>query len=267
MTMKTRAMLRAIALGAIALLLAGCVKIDMDLEVSADNTVSGSAILAVDQNLVELSGQTPEQLFQEVDISDLPEGATVEPYEDEGFVGRQVNLDDVPLSEFTGGGTLGGSGEQLSITRVGDEFHVAGRLDMSGAEFSAGQVPKQFLDSMQFTISITFPGPVQSSTGSVDGNTVTWEPRIGQNTEIRAVASAIPSGGSRWLLIVLVAAGAAILGALLFLFVGRKQPAPAAGPVDETTPTEPEPSPRATTDGEAPPDGERTPPPVPPVSD
>jgi hypothetical protein len=296
MTARIRAALRPLAYGTIALLLAGCVKVDMDLEVSPDNTVSGQAILAVDQSLVELSGQSADQLFQDLDLSDLPEGATVEPYEGDGFVGQQVNFDDVALSEFTGGETLGASGEELSITRVGDEFHVAGRLDMSGAEFSGGQVPQQLLDTFEIRIAITFPGPVESSTGSVDGNTVTWEPRIGQNTEIRAVASAIPSGGSPWLLIALVAIGALILGAVLFFLVGRR-PAPAQGPVEgmpadvdggaatgpveemptvpTTTPQPPpppggpaptEPAPPATTTDEAPPSDERTPPPVPPIS-
>jgi hypothetical protein len=297
MTTRTRAALRPLAFGTIALLLAGCVKVDMDLEISPDNTVSGQAILAVDQSVVELSGQSADELFQDLDLSDLPEGATVEPYEGDGFVGQQVNFDDVALSEFTGGETLGASGEELSITRVGDEFHVAGRLDMSGTEFSGGQVPQQLLDTMEFKIAITFPGPVESSTGSVDGNTVTWEPRIGQNTEIRAVASAIPSGGSPWLLIALAAAAALVLAAVLFLLVGRKRPAPAApiegvaadvddgamaGPVEEapavptTAPQPPpspagdpapvEPAPPSTTTGEDPAPDERTPPPVPPVS-
>ena len=32
-----------------------------------------------------------------------------------------------------------------------------------------------------------------SSTGAIDGNTVTWEPRVGENTRIEARASAIES--------------------------------------------------------------------------
>jgi hypothetical protein len=296
-----RSVVRLLALVAITLLLAGCVKVNLDLEVSPDNTVSGTAILAVDQGLLELVGQSADQLFQEMDLSDLPEGAAVDPYEDDGFVGQQITFDDVALSEFSGGETLGGSGEELSITRVGDEFHVAGRLDMSSSEFGAGQVPEGLLDSFEFKISITFPGPVASATGEVDGNTVTWEPRIGQNTEIRAVASAIPSGGSPSLLIVLVAAGALVLGAIVFLLVGRGRPgAPAAGPIGEgaATPIEAdaiggpteggpieggptataplpgappppppaEPPPTSTPGGAVPPEDEESPPPVPPVS-
>jgi hypothetical protein len=266
MVRRIRKAARPLAYGMVALLLAGCVKVDMNLEVSPENTVDGEAILAVDQSLIELSGQSPDQLFQDLDLSDLPEGATVEPYEDEGFVGQQVNFDGVPLSEFTGGETLGASGEELSIRRVGDEFHVQGRLDMSGAEFTGGQFPQQFMDTFEFRIAITFPGPVRSSTGSVDGNTVTWEPRIGQNTEIRAVASAIPSGGSPWLLIALVAAGALILGAVLFVLLGRRRPA-ADGVVDATPPVaDGGPGSFQGTPPVAPTTDEPRPPSVPPVS-
>lgn len=265
MISTTRAGLRVLALGAVALLLSGCIKVDMDLDVSSDNTVSGSAVLAVDQNLVELSGQSADQLFQDVDLSNLPPGATVTPYEDEGFVGQQVAFEAVPLAEFSGGQTLGGSGEDLSITRVGDEFHVAGGLDMSGAELASGQIPQGMLDNFEFRISMTFPGPVTSSTGSVDGNTVTWEPRIGQNTEIRAVASAIPSQRTPWLLIALMAGGAVLLAVILFLVMSRRRPEPAAGPIDDGTfsPT----SSSATGTDDAGPASPPPPPEVPPVSD
>ena len=64
---------------------------------------------------------------------------------------------------------------------------------MSGQEFTGTEVPQEFLDNFEFQISITFPGEVKSATGAVDGNTVTWEPKIGENTRIEAVASAIPS--------------------------------------------------------------------------
>ena len=124
--------------------------------------------------------------------------------------------------------------------REGDEFHVTGGFDMSGEEFTGTEVPQEFMDNFEFRISITFPGEVTSSTGAVDGNTVTWEPKIGQNTRIEAVASAIPSSSSPVLLIVLIAVGALALGALVY-FLTHRTPAPAAGPTtgfDTTAPPE-----------------------------
>lgn len=239
--MNARTLGRILGGGALALLLAGCFKVNMDVEVSPENTVTGSAIIAVDESLLELSGQSADQLFQEMDLSDLPAGATLEPYEEDGFIGQEIMFEEMPLETFTqnnalsGSGANAGAGEELNIARRGDEFHVTGAFDMTGAEFTGTQIPQQFLDSFEFRISITFPGEVKSATGEIDGNTVTWQPRIGENTPVEAVASAIPSESSPLLMILLVAAGALILGAIAFLLTHRKAPAPTAGPVGDGT--------------------------------
>ena len=237
--MNVRRLGRLLGMSALAWLLAGCFKVNMDVEVSPENTVSGTAIIAVDESLLKLSGQSADQLFKDMDLSDLPAGATTERYQEDGFIGQQISFNDVPLPEFTGNNTLSGtgtgSGDQLNIVRQGDEFHVTGAFDMSGPEFTGTDVPKQFLESFEFKISITFPGEVKSATGAIDGRTVTWEPTFGENTPVEAVASAIPSASSPLLMILLIAAGALILGAIAFMLTHRKSPAPASGPMDDAT--------------------------------
>jgi phosphatidylinositol mannoside-binding LppM-like protein len=241
--MNVRTLGRILGSGALALLLAGCFKVNMDVEVSPENTVSGNAVIAVDESLLELSGQSADQLLQQMDLSDLPAGATVDRYEEDGFIGQEITFEEMPLETFTQNNALSGSGasagagsgEELNIARQGDEFHVTGAFDMSGPEFTGTQIPAQFLESFEFRISITFPGEVKSATGEIDGNTVTWEPKIGENTPVEAVASAIPSESSPLLMILLVAAGALVLGAIAFLLTHRKAPAPAAGPIGDGT--------------------------------
>lgn len=297
--MSARAAARLLAVGGLALLLAGCFKVDMDVEVSPENTVSGSAVVAVDENLLELSGQSVDDFLREMDLSQLPEQASAERYEEGGFVGQEITFEEVPLEEFSGDESLGGgTGEELSIVRRGDEFHVSGQLDMSGEQFGAGEIPPGVLEGFEFRISITFPGEVKSATGEIDGNTVTWEPKFGQTNPIQAVASAVPSGGSPWLVILLIVAGVAIVAAIAFLLL-RKPPAPATpvegtadAPIQETAatappadavpptepvppagplpPTEPAPTPPEAPGSAVPPpedEPEDRPPPVPPVSD
>ena len=261
---------RWLSVASLALLLAGCVRVDMQLEISPENTVSGSAILAVDEGVLRLTGQSADQLFQDLETSsDLPPGAAVESYEEDGFVGQRIIFEDVPLAEFSQGG-LTDTGEELSIVRRGDEFHVTGQLDMSGSDFGGEEVPAGVLDSVEFRIAITVPGPVRSATGEVDGNTVTWTPRVGENTRIQAVASAIPSS-SRFLPLVLIGAGVILVGALVFLLMSRRGtpvatttagwpepsvggPAPGTPPgVGETSPAAPVGAPPAPTPVEAPP--------------
>jgi len=274
--MKVRRLGRLLGVCAFALLLSGCFKVNMDVEVSPENTVSGKAIIAVDESLLELSGQSADQLFKDMDLSSLPAGATTEKYQEDGFIGQQITFSDVPLAEFTGNNTLSGtgtgSGDQLNIVRQGDEFHVTGAFDMSGPEFTGTEVPKQFLENFEFTISITFPGEVKSATGEIDGRTVTWKPTFGKNTRVEAVASAIPSASSPLLMILLIAGAALILGAAVFVITHRKPapaaasfddaatmpvdttlPAPPGSPVEPVTPVEP-PPPAAPTTIEPPPD-------------
>jgi hypothetical protein len=237
--MTKGAALRSLALAAIALLLASCFKVDMTLDVSQDNTVSGSAVIAVDKQLVALSGQNVDDLFKNADSTNLPPGASVAPYDDGDFVGQEITFDSVPLEKFSGANDpLTGAGEELSITREGDEFHVSGNLDMSGQEFTGNdQIPQSVLDSFEFVISITFPGEVKSATGEIDGNTVMWEPKFGENNRIEAIASAIPSGGSP-LVWILIAAGVVIVLLVAFLLIRARRAQPATRAMDGT-PTEP----------------------------
>jgi hypothetical protein len=237
-------------------------------------------VIAVDESLLELSGQSVDDLFADMDLSDLPAGSDAEPYREDGFVGQQVTFESVPLSEFAGSGALSATGEDLSIVREGDEFHVSGAFDMSGEEFTGTEVPQEFLENFEFTIAITFPGKVVSATGDIDGNTVTWEPTIGENTRIEAVASAIPSSSSPILLIMLVALGALVLGAVVF-FLTHRRPAPAttatSGWETATGPTIPDEGPVAPWSGEPPsaaprssdtePESAGPPPPPPPPSE
>jgi hypothetical protein len=237
--MNVRKLGRLLGMAAFALLLTGCFKVNMDVEVSPENTVSGTAIIAVDESLLELSGQSADQLFKDMDLSELPAGATTDRYQEDGFIGQQITFNDVPLPEFTGSNTLSGSGsgDELNIVRQGDEFLVTGAFDMSGPEFTGTEVPKQFIESFEFKITITFPGEVKSATGEIDGRTVTWEPKFGENTPVEAVASAIPSASSPLLMILLIVAGALVLGAVAFMLTHRKAPAPATGPIDDGTTT------------------------------
>ena len=230
--MRARRLGRLLGGAAIALLLAGCFKVNMDLEVAADNTISGTAVIAVDESLLQLTGQDVDQLFADMDLSDLPPGSTTETYREDGFVGQEITFAEMPLDEFAGSDALSGTGtgEELNIVRQGDEFHVSGGFDMSGQEFTGTDIPQQFMDSFEFRISITFPGEVKSATGDIDGNTVTWEPTFGENTRVEAVASAIPSASSPLLMIVLIAVGVLVLGAAVYFLTHRKAPVAAADP-------------------------------------
>jgi len=271
MTHRWRTVGRIAGLGLLALLLSACLKLDMDLQVSENNTVSGSIIFGVDKQLIELTGGSIED-FLGTD-SPLPsdaEGVTTEPFEDDEFIGQRFVFDSVPLETLSSG-----TPDELRITREGDSFTVTGALDLSsgltGATGATGfPGAEQFLQGADLKVRITFPGPVTDTNGEVDGNTVTWVPVVGERLELRATASAIPSGGdSNLTMLLIIAAVIVALAVVVGIIVAqrRNRPAVAAsgfGGTQSTAPPvagEPGPPPPA---GPTPPPAGPTPPPPPP---
>jgi hypothetical protein len=231
---RTASLTALVVLGVVAL--SGCFKLDMELELSSDNTADGSIILAVARDQAELFGGEDalrEALAGEGGnvFGEDPTTGSVETreYEDDDWIGNEYVFTDVALEEFSGAET-----GDLSITREGDTFVVEGALDLSqGTETdpSAGAL----LESAETELSITFPGDVESSNGVEDGNTVTWEPKPGEVTEISAVGSA--ESGLPWTLIAAVVALLAlvVVGIVLIVVLRGRQSAavPAAGPLPD----------------------------------
>ena len=224
-----------------ALALSGCIKLDMDLTVSGDDTVSGAVIFAIDDSFADLPGVDPKDLFDGTSPVDQPSAGSVreESYEADGKVGTRLVFEGVPIEEFSQG-----EGEDaLRITRQGETYVVTGSLDLTGdetaagadgadgADGTAGETPPVDLGAItdaEVRVAITFPGAVISSNGDVDGNTVVWEPAFGEVVEVQAVAergSTFP-----WSLVVAGAliAGLLLVGGLLAVTMRRGKAAPAA---------------------------------------
>lgn len=256
--------LRSLAIIAgLTLLLAGCLKLDMAITISPDDTVDGQMVFAVNKQLLELTGQDVDDVLGDTTVPSDVEGATQEPYEDEDFVGTQVTFEDVALSDLS----EGSDPDSLTIVRTGDTYEVDGVMDLStedadlqGNPFE-DQITEAF-DTAELRIAITFPGEVLETNGQVDGTTVTWEPVFGERNVLSAVASASGDGesdrdngadaagasdedsGGNALLYVVV--GLVIIGVLLGVFVTmrrRSSGAPPAAAAGEAAPTMPVSSP------------------------
>ncbi|HEY8453141.1 MAG: hypothetical protein FWJ70_18140 [Micromonosporaceae bacterium] len=204
----------ALAVGALLIAsLTGCIKTEMNLVLHEDRA-DGTMIVALDKEWLEFfegfgdsdAGPSPssDELIDEVFDTDLEalEGATVEPYEDDRYIGNRYIFEDVPLS------ALEDDSGEFSITYdpATKTYEVTGKVDMSEMSDTSGEeefalppgMMEQLLESFDIVISITFPGEVREHNGELDGTTVTWRPAAGETTELHAVASAEPatSGGS-----------------------------------------------------------------------
>jgi hypothetical protein len=301
MSRRVRTVIWIGAFAALALLLTGCIKLNMNLGINDDNTVSGTILLGVDKQLLELSGQNAEDLMG----SDSPfpsnaPGVTVEPFDDGEFAGQEFTFESVPLEEFNSGGFAGatglsgvtGSSDTLNIQRQGDRFVVTGALDLSSGLSGAtgpfgGSGGADLFRSADVKIAFTFPGEViQAPGGQVDGNTVTYVPTFGERLEINVTGSAIDNGqaqdvtggdgGSNLLLYIIIGAAVVVLLVVLFLVLrGRSSKDKGAGPASGfgeaavTAPQAPAPpaSPSATPPTAPPPGPSATPPPPPPPAE
>lgn len=258
MTRRWRTAGLAAAIGVIALLLSACLKLDVELQVSADNTVSGAIIFGIDKQLLELSGSSIEDVLDTTaPIPEDVEGVTTEPFEDDRFAGQRFTFEGVPLEEFSTG--------DLVIARDGDVFTVNGALDLSsglsGATGLTGLTgpfgdPEELFRDAEMRVRVTFPGEVTEANGEVDGNTVTWIPVVGERLEIQATASAVDSGGGSTLTLLLII-GAVVIAAVIAIgiMMSRRRAASSAAPggpaadlssappPDEQAPSPPPPSP------------------------
>ncbi|WP_129664456.1 LppM family (lipo)protein [Phytoactinopolyspora endophytica] len=241
--MKTTRALRAIGVAGLALALTSCMKLDLDMEINVDDgedTVSGTMIMAVSQDFIDMAEMMGEDVDEMLDGFDefiagpseddgIPEYAEVESYDDGEFTGQQITYDGAPLEDF--------NDPDFSIVREGEEFVVSGQMDMSDEAGDMEDVPPGMMENVdfEFRIAITFPGEVLEHNGDLDGTTVSWQPQIGDNTQFEARAK--DSGGAgggfpAWLWFVI--GGVVLAGLVVLLWAlsrnknGGAEPAAAA---------------------------------------
>ena len=228
---------------ALVFLMTGCIKLNMNLGINSDNTVSGTVEFGVQKELLDLTGQNVEDLLgSDAPFPSSAPGVTVEPFDDGEFAGQQFIFEDLPIEQFNSGGvagasgaTAGGAGDTLQIARQGDTFVVTGVLDLSSGLSGAtgpfgGTGGAQFFESAEIRIAITFPGEVlQAPGGQIDGNTVTYVPEFGERLEINATGSAVDNGeaadvvggSDSFLPLILIIGGVALVLLIVLLLVVR----------------------------------------------
>jgi hypothetical protein len=233
--------------GVCTFLLAGCVQLRGNFQVSSNNTVSGDARIGVQKSVVALAGGA-NSFYSQLEGSNGCSGGhsgtntTQSRYDDGTYIGVVCTFHDEPISRFSEGSD---SGDQLSLTRAGDQFHLSGTLDIAGSITSnlgsgeASSLPSSFpsldpqamLKSADIQFVFQFPGRVRSASGQIDGNTVTFKPDPSGKLVLNATADATPSSNGGLPVSAWVGIGVAILAVValvLFLITRRPRSAVAA---------------------------------------
>lgn len=175
------------------LLTTGCVKLNVDLTVKGDDTVSGTMVFAVAKSLTELGDQseTGGTGAETEGLLESSENVVVEPFDDGDFVGSTYTFENLPLEQFT---PKVGEESAFGLSRDGDNIIVSGVLDTSseGEELESNPFGEALLagliGSSDIRIAITLPGEIKESNGTIDGQTITWNGSFGKKLEINAIA-------------------------------------------------------------------------------
>jgi hypothetical protein len=235
--------LRGLFMLAVLMLLAGCLKLDADLTVGADDTVSGRYVVAYlkDPDRPSPGLAPPRELL-------VSKGsARSRRYDDGTYAGTEYELRGVSFSDLAAFAAVQQQQRQtgtLRLSRDGDDVKLAGLFDFRETR-PVDRTPRQRDDAARrfsVRVRLTFPGDVHAANGRIEGRSVTWDIPPLQLTELTARASALPpappgvDGGPAAGAVVGTGVGglAVLLGTVLLLRRRRRparDPAP-ANPVD-----------------------------------
>jgi hypothetical protein len=250
----------ALLLGGLALLLAGCFRIEVGIRVNDDGSGALSMLMALDVEAFEQLGggselgglDLGENPFADFDESDLPPGASVEEYEEDGFSGVRLTVpfeadDDIAstiddLLASTGDGDdditslAGGDAafEEFTLRRDGEGWlfdATVGALndsesdDAGAALLGEGLLELLFADA-SFSVRMALPGEViDHNADEVDGDELVWnldlfedEPR---QLRARTGAASGDSNSNTTVIIVVVALLAVAAVATLIVLRAR----------------------------------------------
>ncbi len=247
----------------LVLVLSACtIRLDVDLVVNEDETGTFSLFMGFDDELRDLMEQGGgEALDLTEDLSDVPEGWTVEEVTEDGFEGVRISTDydsfedlNAKLSEMNDGADGGVGTDILSdfgLTHEGDEFRfeadasgvdegLSGALGESGGDdMLSGLDPSSIMgDLFEIRFNLTMPGSIgEHNADTVNGNLLTWNLDLTEEGQTFKAVSTV-GGGSSALLI-----GGIAVAALVVVGVGvtavRRRKGDAAVDAIAGTPTDP----------------------------
>ena len=195
--------------------LTGCVKLDADLKVGSNETVSGNMKIGVDKQLLQSSGQSLDKIREQIETSiksTATQGVECKSYEDDKYVGSNCTFSNVPFDKMGSS-----SGEGVGFTKDGDKVKVtvdAG--DLSGNLPSGGSQP-------EVNFKVTMPGKIleHDSGAKVSGRTATYDSldKLGKIS----LTSEAGGGFPMWALILIIVLVLLAIGAAVFFILRSRK--------------------------------------------
>ncbi len=203
----------ALVVGACLVALTGCVKLDADLKVNSNETVSGNMQIGVDKQLLESSGQSLDTVRQRIEDGikeTTTDGVTCKAFEDDRYVGSNCTFESVPFDKMGSS-----SGEGVSFSKDGDKIKVTVKAD------DLGNMPSGSQPTVSF--KITMPGKIleHDDGAAIDGRTATYDSldKLGDVSLTSEAGSTFPV----WAIILIAALLLLAAGAVVFFLLRSRK--------------------------------------------
>ncbi|TCC29195.1 LppM family (lipo)protein [Kribbella sindirgiensis] len=194
--------------------LTGCVKLDADLKVGSNETVSGTMKLGVDKQLLQSSGQSLDKIRQQIETgvkSTATKGVECKSYEDDKYVGSNCTFQNVPFSDMGGS-----SGDGVALAKDGDKVTLKVDADNLGSSLPSGSQP-------EVNFKITMPGKIleHDSGAKISGRTATYDSvdKLGKIS----LTSEAGGGFPMWALILIIVLVLLAIGAAVFFILRSRK--------------------------------------------
>lgn len=173
----------ALLMALCAFVLTGCIRLEVTFTVEEDGSGAMEMVVALDEALLALSEQSPDDLAGNLD--DLPPGATVDQYREDGFVGQVVRV-PIPDMELAAE-SLGSADDMTDITdfgfvREGDGWRFTMEIPPLGEELAgeneevAAGLAAALLDEASFRVRVLLPGEVtEHNADRIEDGVLVWD--------------------------------------------------------------------------------------------
>ena len=173
----------ALLMALCAFVLTGCIRLEVTFTVEEDGSGAMEMVVALDESLLALSEESPDDLTGNLD--ELPPGATVDEYREDGFVGQVVS---VPIPDMTRAAeSLGSVDDMTDVTdfgfvREGDGWRFTMDVPPLGEELAgengelAAGLAAALLDEASFRVRVSLPGEItEHNADRIEDGVLVWD--------------------------------------------------------------------------------------------
>ena len=164
---------------AVLVLTTGCYRLTGDLKVTADDTVSGSMIIAVAEASISEAPDLNAKNFAETYLKDATFEYQVSDYKADGYQGVTVTFDHVAYADLNFG-TASKKFGSLQFKRVGDNIVFDATLETVNATSNGPAMPGVLVAKPDIRFSLEIPGTIKATNGTESDMGLTWVGDYGQ---------------------------------------------------------------------------------------